>query len=81
MQPSISLCGQSEELQSLNINISDCKLIFNIRYYPTNNDWNPFKEINHEFYKNITIEWGIYISNKNACQWADTALRGYDIAV
>ena len=34
-----------EELQSLDINISDCKLIFNIRYYPTNNEWNPFKAL------------------------------------
>ena len=46
---------------------SDCKLIFTFRYFPSNNDWNPFKEIYHRFHNDITIEWGINISNKSIC--------------
>ena len=46
---------------------SDCKLIFTFRYYPSNNDWNPFKEIYHRFHNDITIEWGIHIHNKTIC--------------
>ena len=43
-------------------------------------DWNPFKEINHQFYRNITIEWGIYTSSKKFCPWAVTDLfRAIDI--
>ena len=76
-----SLLVQNVSMQSLYINVSDCKLIFNIRYYPVNNDWNPFKDILHGFYKYITIEWGIYVSNKNSCPWAITALRANDTDV
>ena len=46
---------------------SHCKLIFTFRYYPSNNDWNPFKEIYHRFSRDITIEWGIHIHNKSIC--------------
>ena len=63
-----------EELQSLDINISDCKLIFNIRYYPTNNEWNPFKALWPQFGISIAIEWGIYLGNEKPCPWAATVL-------
>ena len=35
---------------------SDCKLIFTFRYYTSNNDWNPFKEIHHRVDTDITIK-------------------------
>ena len=54
---------------------SDCKLIFTLRYYPSNNDWNPFKEIYHRFYSYITIEWGIHIHNKSICPSGVRPLR------
>ena len=46
---------------------SSCKLIFRIRYHPTNNDWNPFINFVHKFFKYITVDWGIYIKDKELC--------------
>ena len=46
---------------------SNCKLIFRLRYHPTNNDWNPFINFVHKFFKYITIEWGIYIKDGETC--------------
>ena len=54
--------------QNLNtIDISSCKLIFRLRYHPTNNNWNPFINFVHTFFKYITIEWGINIEDKETC--------------
>ena len=49
------------------VDFSNCKLIFTFRYYPSNNDWNPFKDLMHRFDPYITIEWGIHIHNKSIC--------------
>ena len=68
----------SVEWQS-HINISNCNLIFNIKYYPTNNDWNPFKELWHEFNTSITVEWGIYLSNDKFCYPDAPVLTAYRI--
>ena len=76
-----SFLVQTVSMEPLKINISDCKLILNIRYYPTNNDWNPFKEISHKFYSNITIEWGFYVSNESSCDSVVKALRVNDIDI
>ena len=69
-----------EELHPLYKNVSNCKLIFNIRY-PINNDWNPFKQLWHQFGISIAIEWVIHLGNELSCPWAATALaalRGND---
>ena len=63
-----------EALQSLNINISDCKLIFKFSYYSVNNDWNPFKELWQEFDIRIKIEYGFDLSNEKLCPWLVPAL-------
>ena len=63
-----------EELQPLYNNISDCKLILNIRYYSANNNWNPFKKIFQQFNIRITIEWGFYLSDVKLCPWVTSAL-------
>ena len=47
--------------------ISKCKIIFRLRYHPTNNNWNPFVNFIHEFFKYITIEWGVYIKDSEKC--------------
>ena len=48
--------------QNLNFtNFSSCKLIFRLRYHPTNNHWNPFVQFKHTFAKFITVEWGIHV--------------------
>ena len=49
---------------------SDCKLIFTFRYFPTNNDWNPFKELFHTWFSDIRIEWGIHIDDESICPTA-----------
>ena len=36
--------------------ISKCKIIFRLRYHPTNNNWNPFVNFIHKFFKYITVE-------------------------
>ena len=55
-------------LQKLNFtDFSSCKLIFRLRYHPTNNDWNPFINFVHKFFKYITVEWGIYIKDNETC--------------
>ena len=54
--------------QKVNItDFSSCKLILRLRYHPTNNDWNPFINFVHKFFKYITVEWGIYINNSKMC--------------
>ena len=50
-----------------NADFSNCKFIFTLRYYPNNNNWNPFKNLLHDFHKDITIEWGIHISDNKVC--------------
>ena len=42
-------------------------MIFTLRYHPTNNNWNPFINFIHTFFKYITIEWGIYIKDSETC--------------
>ena len=68
-----------EALQSLNINISDCKLIFKFSYYSANNDWNPFKELWQEFDVRIKIEFGFYLSNEKLCPWLVPALTVLEV--
>ena len=46
---------------------SKCKIIFRLRYYPTNNNWNPFVNFIHTFFKYITVEWGVYIADSELC--------------
>ena len=46
---------------------SKCKLIFNLRYHPTNNNWNPFLNLLHKFFNYITVEWGIYVEDSKIC--------------
>ena len=45
---------------------NNCKLIFQLRYHPTNNNWNIFINIEH-LWKYITVEWGIYIKDRETC--------------
>ena len=55
---------------SQNLNFTDIsvrKLIFRLRYHLTNNGWNPFIHITHEYFSYITVEWGIYIKDSEAC--------------
>ena len=61
---------------SSDIDFSNCKLIFNMRYYPSNNDWNPFEELFHVFKSDITIDWGIHIRNESICP---LGMRPFDI--
>ena len=68
-----------EALQSLNINISDCKLIFKFSYYSVNNNWNPFKELWKEFDVRIKIEFGFYLSNEKLCPWLVPALTVLEV--
>ena len=51
----------------LNTDFYDCKFIFTFRYYPYDNDWNPFKRLFNNLYNDITIEYGIHIKNKDIC--------------
>ena len=54
--------------QKLNLSdFSNCKLIFRLRYYPSDNNWNPFINFVHKFVKDITVEWGIYIKDNETC--------------
>ena len=57
----------SRKLNRSTTDIFNCKMIFRLRYYPNNNNWNPFINFVHEFYKDITVEWGIYIEDHNTC--------------
>ena len=50
-----------------NTDLSGCKMIFTFRFYPNNNNWNPFKDLIHDAHRDITIEWGIHIHNKSVC--------------
>ena len=54
-------------MQTTDTDFSDCKLIFSMMYFPTNNDWNLFKNIQHIFHRDITIEWGIHIQIESIC--------------
>ena len=59
---------QWNNLQQVNItDFLNCKLIFRLMYYPTNNNWNPFINFVHTFYNYITVEWGIYIEHSETC--------------
>ena len=49
----------------LHIDFSNCKLIFRLRYYPNNHDWSPFRK--YIWHNYITVEWGIYIKDKETC--------------
>ena len=44
-----------------------CKIIFTLRYHPTNNNWQPFTNFIHDYEKCITIDYGIHINNENSC--------------
>ena len=45
-----------------------CKIIFTLRYFPTNNNWRPFiSRFIHDFHKYVTIEYGIHIKNNKTC--------------
>ena len=60
--------NNSQKLNFTNFsNLSNCKMIFTLRYHPTNNNWNPFINFIHPFFKYITIEWGIYIKDNETC--------------
>ena len=57
----------SQQLNRSTTDIFNCKIIFRLRYYPSNNNWNPFVNFVHDFHKDITVEWGIYIKDKETC--------------
>ena len=46
---------------------ANCKIIFTLRYFPTNNNWQPFTNFIHDAHKYITIEYGIYTNSKKTC--------------
>ena len=53
----------------------NCKIIFALRYHPTNNNWQPFTNFIHEFYQHITVEYGIHIKDTETCPiWFDFLL-------
>ena len=45
----------------------NCKIIFTLRYFPTNNNFQPLTNFIHDFHKYITIEYGIHIKNNKTC--------------
>ena len=49
------------------VKYANCKIIFTLRYFPTNNNWQPFTNFIHDYCKCITIEYGIYIDNNKIC--------------
>ena len=51
------------------VKYANCKIIFTLRYFPTNNNWQPFTNFIHDYCKCITIEYGIYIDNNKICPW------------
>ena len=55
--------------------IENCKIIFTFRYHPTNNNWQPFTNFIHDFHDYITMEYGIYMEDKETCPiWFDSLL-------
>ena len=53
----------------------NCKIIFTLRYHPTNNNWQPFTNFIHDFYQHITIEYGIHLKDAETCPiWFDFLL-------
>ena len=58
-------------LQSLD-ELADCKIIFTLRYFPINNNWQPFTNLIHDYHKFITIEYGINIKDNKTCpKWTN----------
>ena len=49
------------------IDLLNCKVIFTLRYHPTNNNWQPFTNFIHDFANYITLEYGIHIKTKDTC--------------
>ena len=49
------------------VEFTNCKIIFTLRYFPINNNYQPFSNLIHDYHKFITIEYGIHINNKNIC--------------
>ena len=45
----------------------NCKIIFTLRYFPINFNWQPFHNLIHDYHKFITIQYGIHINNKTTC--------------
>ena len=54
-------------MSATNIDFSQCKLIFTLRYYPANTDPSPFEDLPYLVFPFITIEWGIHIQNDSIC--------------
>ena len=48
---------------------TDCKIIFTLRYFPINNNWQPFNNLIHDYHKFITIEYGIHIKDNKTCPY------------
>ena len=46
---------------------TDCKIIFTLRYFPSNNNFQPLTNFIHDFHKYITIEYGVHIKNNKTC--------------
>ena len=46
---------------------ANCKIIFTLRYFPINFNWQPFHNLIHDYHKFITIQYGIHINNKTTC--------------
>ena len=54
--------------QKINMkDFSNCKIMFRLRYYPTNNHWNPFDELVQPVTKFITIELGFHVKDHETC--------------
>ena len=54
--------------QKINMkDFSNCKLMFRLRYYPTNNHWNPFDEFVQPVTKFITVEVGFHVKDRETC--------------
>ena len=47
--------------------LNNCKIIFTLRYHPTNNNWQPFTNFIHDFHKYITLEYGIHMKDAETC--------------
>ena len=45
----------------------NCKIIFTLRYFPVNFNWQPFHNLIHDYHKFITIQYGIHLNNKTTC--------------
>ena len=57
-----------DSMRSFDTDLSACKLIFTLGYFPNETDWNnPFANIFHGLYECITVEWGILVNNESIC--------------